>query len=79
MTGTGPMMAASFICPRCGAESFNPSDIAERYCGRCHAFVDDPPASCVDEAFPERPCDRCGKPYRGPAVYCSLTCALADA
>ena len=33
----------------------------------------------VDNRFSERPCDRCGKPYRGPAVYCSLTCALADA
>jgi len=32
-----------------------------------------------DDTFPERPCDRCGKPYRGPAVYCSLTCAIADA
>lgn len=36
---------ASFVCPRCGAESFNPNDIAEHYCGRCHAFVDDPPHS----------------------------------
>ena len=33
----------------------------------------------VNARFPERPCDKCGKPYRGPAVYCSLTCALADA
>jgi hypothetical protein len=37
------------------------------------------PDAYVDNAFPERPCDRCGKPYRGPALYCSLTCALADA
>lgn len=43
-------------------------------------------ASCCDAAgsyqdgsFPERECDRCGKPYRGPAVYCSLECAVADA
>jgi ribosomal protein S27AE len=33
----------SFVCPRCGAESFNTHDIIYRYCGRCHAFVDDPP------------------------------------
>ena len=32
----------SFVCPRCGAESFNLNDIVERYCGRCHVFVDDP-------------------------------------
>jgi transcriptional regulator with XRE-family HTH domain len=30
-----------FICPRCGAVSFNPHDVKHRYCGRCHAFVDD--------------------------------------
>lgn len=38
-------MKESFVCPRCGAESFNPNDISERYCGRCHVFVDDPPFS----------------------------------
>ena len=32
-----------------------------------------------DEGFLERPCDHCGKPYQGPAVYCSLECALDDA
>jgi len=32
-----------------------------------------------NEFFEERDCDHCGKPYRGPAVYCSLTCAQADA
>jgi hypothetical protein len=36
-------------------------------------------ASYFDDGFPERECDHCGKPYRGPAVYCSLECALADA
>jgi hypothetical protein len=97
---------ASFVCQHCGAESFNPNDIRERYCGRCHAFVDDPPAirprplsdPCAicgrpwrqcecgepldayrDDRFAERGCDRCGKAYRGPAIYCSLECALADA
>jgi ribosomal protein S27AE len=33
---------SSFVCPRCGAVSYNPHDIAEHYCGRCHVFVDDP-------------------------------------
>jgi len=32
---------ASFVCPHCGAESHNLNDIVERYCGRCHVFVDD--------------------------------------
>ena len=32
-----------------------------------------------DDSRPERACHHCGKPYRGPAVYCSLQCAIADA
>jgi hypothetical protein len=32
-----------------------------------------------NENCQKRDCDFCGKPYRGPAVYCSLECALADA
>ena len=31
----------SFACPRCQAVSYNPNDIRERYCGRCHQFADD--------------------------------------
>ena len=33
--------AASYLCPNCGAESFNINDVRERYCGRCHVFEDD--------------------------------------
>jgi len=36
-------------------------------------------AAYRDDACDERPCDYCGKIYRGPAVYCRLACALADA
>lgn len=32
----------SFKCPICGAISYNPNDARERYCVRCHRFVDDP-------------------------------------
>jgi hypothetical protein len=32
-----------FVCPHCGAKSWNPNDARERYCIRCHRFVDDPP------------------------------------
>jgi hypothetical protein len=73
---------ASFVCPRCGAESFNQGDIVNRYCGRCHVFIDDwprpAPEAYIDESFDERACDFCGKLYRGPAVYCSLECATDD-
>ena len=33
----------TFRCPRCGITSHNPNDMCERYCGRCHVFVDDNP------------------------------------
>lgn len=36
-------------------------------------------AAYHDPNYPERPCDRCGKSYNGPAVYCSIECAIADA
>jgi hypothetical protein len=36
-------------------------------------------ASYHDESYPDRTCDGCGKHYRGPAVYCSFECAVADA
>ena len=36
-----------FVCPICGFKSYNSRDAAERYCGRCHRFV--------DEKLPELP------------------------
>jgi hypothetical protein len=36
-------------------------------------------AAYQDDNYPPRPCDHCRLEYRGPAVYCSLECALADA
>src|SRR5215467_1192268 len=30
----------AITCLRCGLTSFNPNDIAQRYCGRCHVFHD---------------------------------------
>lgn len=29
----------SFTCPRCGMTSYNPTDVAERYCGHCHDWT----------------------------------------
>lgn len=28
----------SITCPRCGRTSYNPNDVAHRYCGACHAY-----------------------------------------
>jgi hypothetical protein len=77
--------AGAFTCPICRRVSHHPRDRAERYCGVC-GFVDDvmaptdrARAAYHDDAMPERTCDNCGQPYRGPAVYCSLGCAIEDA
>ena len=32
-------MSATFTCPRCSATSANPTDLAEGYCGACHAWT----------------------------------------
>jgi ribosomal protein L37E len=29
----------SFVCPRCGMESFHPVDVREGYCGNCHDWT----------------------------------------
>lgn len=33
---------SGFTCPFCGFVSHNANDLRERYCVRCHLFVDDP-------------------------------------
>ncbi len=32
----------AYVCPRCGRASSHPMDIANRYCGNCHAWENDP-------------------------------------
>ena len=44
-----------------------------------HAASKDRGGVYRNKRFSERECDRCGKSYRGPAVYCSFECAEADA
>jgi hypothetical protein len=34
-----PPEPPSFVCPRCGARSFNPNDVKEGYCGKCHDYT----------------------------------------
>jgi ribosomal protein L37E len=54
-TETGQIV--SFVCPRCGAESFNRNDLREGYCGRCHDWTGrslyDVAREVTDEAFGE--------------------------
>jgi hypothetical protein len=35
------MPTPSLVCPQCGRVSHNPHDVAQRYCGFCHVFLDD--------------------------------------
>jgi hypothetical protein len=35
---------SSITCLTCGLTSFNPTDLAEKYCGACHVFHEDPVA-----------------------------------
>lgn len=66
------MSEPTFACLGCGA-------IQERNIIRCEQCGKPLVFPKIDDVFPERLCDHCGKPYQGPAVYCSLDCALRDA
>lgn len=35
------LRSSVYVCPACGATSVHPDDIAQGYCGRCHAFTRD--------------------------------------
>lgn len=37
------MTESSFTCPRCGATSHNPNDVAQGYCGACHDWTGEVP------------------------------------
>lgn len=67
-------------CAACGATQRH-NVIRCEQCGKPLVFVytADEGFIFVDPIWPKRLCIRCGKPYRGPTVYCSLECALADA
>lgn len=30
------------LCARCGHKSYNPNDINDKFCGRCHIYHEDP-------------------------------------
>jgi hypothetical protein len=35
------LVSATYSCPWCGRVSYNPNDLAQRYCGACHTWADD--------------------------------------
>jgi hypothetical protein len=77
--GTGAIPPAH--CPECGGSGVTSC------CDPARGLLYASPAGIVsiaeaayhNDRFPARGCDFCGKTYNGPAVYCSLSCALADA
>jgi hypothetical protein len=40
-TVSAAMTPKSYECPKCHIVSYNPNDVANFYCGRCHQFADD--------------------------------------
>lgn len=46
LTGSGK----SIQCLVCGTTSYNPSDVAQRYCGFCHVFHEDAVSTYLREA-----------------------------
>ena len=51
--------SAPFTCPFCGAVSHNPNDARERYCVRCHVFVDGGPKPQQLPECPRHPGWKC--------------------
>jgi hypothetical protein len=81
----GAYVEPVFVCAACGAVQRERTIRCEQ-CGEPLVFPkfgDDPydtnRCGYRDDTCPERLCDRCGTLYRGPAVYCSLQCAIDDA
>ena len=67
-------MKKPMICEICGGADDDEDEGYELVMISCEGGSDD---AYRDNRFAERPCDHCGKPYRGPAVYCRHECALA--
>lgn len=80
-----PPEGAGMRCERChgAGGTFHGQDVS--VCRECNgtgvvSCCDGGASSSAydDPTYPERNCDFCGLPYRGPAVYCSLECATDD-
>ena len=70
-------MVVPFACPRCGAVSHDPNDAAHRYCGRCHAFVENAMIceACHGEGFVRGRDPKSPGLTMSPCLECILTLA----
>jgi ribosomal protein S27AE len=51
----------NFVCPACGTVSRLPEDVANGYCGRCHAFTgDEVRVRQMVELLADKACTECG-------------------
>jgi|HubBroStandDraft_5_1064220.scaffolds.fasta_scaffold21903_5 hypothetical protein len=76
------------ICEHCHGEGFMslgpdlipcPECFGSGIASCCDAAGSNAQAAYRDDKFEPALCHHCGAEYRGPALYCSLRCALADA
>lgn len=66
----------SITCPWCEATSHHPTDVAMRYCGRCHRFHDQPPPNRPEEfAEPRHRVGAWTQPVGEPEAPLTLICA----
>jgi hypothetical protein len=77
----GPRGGASqnLTCRRCAMKWVAHGFVTGKVLAADCAGRDAAQAAYYDPLYPVRNCDYCDKEYRGPAVYCCLACALADA
>ena len=69
----------AFFLPSVSAPTISDEDYNALHVRKEELEKEFPDLPYSDESYPERQCDHCGNKYRGPAVYCSLYCALNDA
>ena len=65
-----PPFYPSITCPKCGSVSYNPNDIAQGYCGRCHDWTTETTRPVEDVELPGRDCPEC---EQGKHANCDTT------
>lgn len=64
LVGDNAYFANGIRCLACGLTSWNPADVAQRYCGKCHIFHDDAARSAGNRIGEQEVLRRLGYPER---------------